>query len=308
MAGARLAANRDGSDAQSFSDRRLRDAARLLEQLLLQDVDVVKTAEGGDKAVIRDGVTHGRVPSTTDPEQRHGRKSASKRFTGAKASVVTDTQSGIILETDVIPGDAPDATGALPLVEQAEENTGAKVVDTLGDCAYGSGETRQAFADAERELSVRVPDSVGRNGLYAKKHFDIDTETGRVTCPNNITTIKSHRAKDGGQIFSFGDACRDCPLRSECTTSKDGRTVHVHPQEALLQTAKEEQKRPGWRQHMRERLGVENSLARLGHLGIGQARYIGHEKTRFQLKISATVANLRRVWNWVAEEGRLAAA
>jgi hypothetical protein len=285
-------------------DQRVKDAACLLEQLLLQDVDVVEGGDG-ETAVIKQGTEHGRVPSVTDPEQRHGRKSASKRFTGAKASVVTDTKSGIILATDVIAGDAKDSTGALGLVEQAEKNADQPVVDTRGDCAYGSGETRQAFADAGRELNVRVPEPGRQNGLYAKKDFTIDLASGTVTCPAGVTTSQARTEAAGGRIFSFGAACAACPLRPKCTTAIGGRTIQVHPQEALLQEALAKQKEPEHRRRMRERLAVENSLARLAYYGVGQARYIGHEKTRFQLQVSATVANLRRVWNYlIAQERR----
>jgi hypothetical protein len=289
------------------NDQRVKDAASLLEQLLLQDVDVVEGPDG-DGAVIKQGTEHGRVPSVTDPEQRHGRKSASKRFTGAKASVVTDTKSGIILAADVIAGDAKDSTGALGLVEQAEKNAQTPVADTLGDCAYGSGETRQAFADAGRELNVRVPEPVRQDGHFTKKDFTIDLTAGTVTCPNGATTRQARTEADGGRVFSFGVACSDCPLRSKCTSAADGRTIHVHAQEALLQEALAKQKEPAWRRRMRERLAVENSLARLAYYGIGQARYLGHEKTRFQLTISATVANLRRVWNYAMAQERLGAS
>jgi hypothetical protein len=71
----------------------------------------------------------------------------------------------------------------------------------------------------------------------------------------------------------------------------------VHPQEALLQAARAYQQTPEGRAHLRERVVVEHRLARLGQLGIGQTRYIGRAKTRFQLLMAATIANLRRTWN-----------
>ena len=38
-------------------------------------------------------------------------------------------------------------------------------------------------------------------------------------------------------------------------------------------------------------MAVEHRLARLVHLGLRQARYFGHAKTKFQLFLAATVAN-----------------
>jgi hypothetical protein len=47
---------------------------------------------------------------------------------------------------------------------------------------------------------------------------------------------------------------------------------------------------------------VEHRLARLGQLGIGQARYCGHIKTRFQLMMACSLANFRWVWNQEARQ------
>jgi hypothetical protein len=47
---------------------------------------------------------------------------------------------------------------------------------------------------------------------------------------------------------------------------------------------------------------VEHALARLSHLGIGQARYLGRVKSGFQLLMACTLVNLRRVWNWTAAQ------
>lgn len=111
------------------------EAASLLEQLLLQDVEVGKTHDGQEQASIKEGTAKGRIPSATDPEIRHGRKSASKRFNGHKADVAVDQNSQIIVAFDVLAGDAGDASGALALVEQAETNTGLTVSETSADCA-----------------------------------------------------------------------------------------------------------------------------------------------------------------------------
>src|SRR5204862_6964967 len=101
-----------------------------------------------------------------------------------------------------------------------------------------------------------------------------------------------------GQTFHFGRLCQDCPLRAHCTTAVGGRTLQVHHQEAVLQTARAAQQTPAGRKQLRERVVVEHRLARLGQLGVGQARYRGRCKTRFQLLALATIANLRWTWNW----------
>jgi hypothetical protein len=277
-------------------------AASLLEQLLLQDIEVKRTDDAGEQASIKEGTAKGRIPSATDSDMRHGRKSASKRFNGHKADVAVDQDSQIIVAFEVLSGDAGDASGALSLVEQAETNTGLTVEETTGDCAYGGGPTRQAFSEADRELLAKVPQEVSRNGQFAKSAFEIDLDHDRVTCPAGQTATTLHTSPEGKKTFVFGSVCAQCPLRPQCTTSTSGRSVSVHPQEAQLKAARAYQKTPEGKARLRKRVVVEHRLARLGQLGIRQARYFGRAKTRFQLMLASSLANFRWVWNQEARQ------
>jgi transposase len=276
-------------------------AADLLSKLLLQDVEE-GGSDGPPTATIKEGTAKGRIPSATDPDTRHGRKSKSKRFTGHKAAIVTELTSGIIVGLEMLAGDAADSTGALDLTKQAEDVTGAKVKETLGDCAYGSGVTRQEYEDEGRTLLAKVAHENSNKGMFTKSQFTIDLNAGTVTCPAGHTIDMADKHADGATTYYFDEFCGGCPLRARCTTSVLGRSIRVHPQERLLKEAREYQSTPEGKAQLRKRVIVENSLARLAHLGIGQARYKGRKKTRFQLAIACTIANLRRSWNWALEQ------
>ena len=88
-----------------------------------------------------------------------------------------------------------------------------------------------------------------------------------------------------------------CPLRPQCVAGSSGlgRTVQLHPQEALLQQARALQQSEAFGEYRQRRVVVEHRLARLVQLGIRQSRYFGRAKTRFQLYLAATVANLTLV-------------
>ena len=95
--------------------------------------------------------------------------------------------------------------------------------------------------------------------------------------------------------FRFdGAVCGACPLRPQCVAARPGigRTVRLHPQEALLQEARALQKSPAFTEYRQLRVVVEHRLARLVQLGIREARYCGRAKTKCQLYMAATVANL----------------
>lgn len=278
------------------SDPKMREAACLLSQILLQDIEEKPTSGGTTEAHIKQETTPGRILSVTDPEMRHGRKSASKRFNGYKADIAVDIDSQIIVAIDVLPGDAGDAANALAQVEQAEANTGFAVSETSADCAYGGGPTRKAFDEADRTLYAKVPKSPLNQEVFPKSDFKIDVDAGSVTCPAGITITKSAPTVSGN-LYHFGKACRSCLLKALCTTSRKGRSITVLEHEGLVQKARKFQATPAGREVLRKRVTVEHALARLGNLGIGQARYLGRIKNRFQLAMSAAVANFRLIWN-----------
>ena len=62
-----------------------------------------------------------------------------------------------------------------------------------------------------------------------------------------------------------------------------------------MQQARALQQSAGYDEYRARRVVVEHRLARLVHLGIRQSRYFDRVKTKFQLYLAATVANLTPV-------------
>ena len=62
-----------------------------------------------------------------------------------------------------------------------------EVEETIGDCAYGDGATRQAFAEVERILIAKVPGRPNK-AHFPKEDFEIDLEAGTCTCPADQIT------------------------------------------------------------------------------------------------------------------------
>ncbi len=286
---------------ESPEHQRLTEGAELLGQLLLQDVE-----RSSDGPAIKDGVSRDRVVSVHDPEMRHGRKSAAKRFDGHKAALAVDPETQLITAVAVLAGNAPDHEQALELVKQSEENAQVEVEETLGDCAYGDGKTRQEFAEAGRPLVAKVAEHPN-GGRFPKADFRIDLEKGTCTCPagqecRTLETIGGSKGPDGERQkqlgFRFDPAvCSACPLRANCVKAgaDKGRTVSLHPQEKLLQEARALQQSEAFASYRQLRQSAEHRIARLMQLGMRQARYFGRVKTLFQLLMAATVANLTLV-------------
>src|SRR5207244_11525443 len=114
-----------------------------------------------------------RIVSSTDPEMRHGRKSASRRFDGHKLHVVEEESTEIILGVDVGAGNGADGEQAAPMVEEIARDTGVEIAELVRDMAYGAGDTGSAVEEAGARLLARVPPVVN-GGLFPKTDFVVD--------------------------------------------------------------------------------------------------------------------------------------
>ena len=287
-------------------------AAELLAQLLCQDIERKGEDEGGPR--LKQGVSKDRIISAHDPEMRYGHKSFKKRFEGHKTAIAVDPDTQLITAVDVMPGNAYDSERALELVKQSERNSGMKVDETIGDCAYGDGATREAFDQEGRKLIARVPKRTNR-GLFPKEIFEIDLEAMTCSCPagqitHKLVSVGGRKDRHGRtypqKSFRFdGQVCDACSLRAQCVRAGPGkgRTVSLHPQERLLQEARALQESPAFQEYQRMRQAAEHRLARMVQLGVRQARYFGRTKTLFQILMAATVANFTLIARKTGEMG-----
>jgi IS5 family transposase len=269
------------------------DAVDVLAVVAGQDVEV---GEDG-RFRIFDGVAPDRLISTVDPEVRHGHKSRNRRFDGYKGHISIDPDSEIIEDVTVTPANVHDQDALSGLLEPLADNDDKPVV--FGDCAYGSGQTRQDMVDAGFELRAKVPPAVRREGRYSKDDFTIDLAAGTVCCPaGNTAAIGFSRKGDGSGTAQFKDLCGPCPQRDRCTTSPAGRVVNIHPHEHLLQDAKAAQADPAWQAEQRAtRPKVERKIAHLMFRQHGgrKARSRGAVRVLTDLVARAAAVNLARL-------------
>ena len=73
---------------------------------------------------------------------------------------------------------------------------------------------------------------------------------------------------------------------------QEGRSVSIHPDEALLIELREHQQTAQGRAKLRERVAVEHTLAHVGQWQGRRARYRGLRKNLFDLRRCAVVHNL----------------
>jgi IS5 family transposase len=269
---------------------RAAEAVALLGLVAGQDVEPVDGSDGTDgRWRIAQRVAADRVISTVDPQARHAHKTVHRRQDGFKAHVAVEPETGIFTDcalTKASGADCSDAAIGPGLVADEPEP-----VQALADSAYGSGQARAALADAGHTAIIKpiplrpaVPDG------FTLDEFTINHAAGTVTCPNGVT-----RQLTKTRNVIFGAACRECPLRARCTTSRTGRTIHVHEHEQLLRAARRQAETPEFQATYRQhRPMVERSIAWLVR-GNRRIRYHGVIKNDLWLHRRVAALNLRRL-------------
>jgi len=258
-----------------------------LRQVLTQDVEPDPTS--GQRR-IRRGVAPDRQPSLGDPAMRHGRKTKVRTFTGFKRHVMKLVDADVIVDAVVRPANEPEhATLADVLPAVMAHGPLAELFIDRGYLASAA----IAGLDAAG-VTLRAKPWTHRNGDRFPKHaFTIDLAAGRVTCPAAQTVPLPARATT---VHFPAATCQPCLHRAACTTAqRTGRSIALHPQEALLQTLRTTQQDPTGRAQLRTRTTIEHSLARVQQIQGPKARYKGLRKNTLDLRRVAAVTNLQRV-------------
>jgi hypothetical protein len=273
------------------------EAVAAARQVRDQDVDLT-----GPAPALRCGVARDRRISVEDAQMRHGRKSRSVLFDGYKRHVLRDLDAGLIPVVGITPANAPEAS-VTPGITADLNAAGLTLSELHIDRGYLASDL---VRDRSPDLAVYCKAWRVRNtgGRYPKTSFTLDFDAGQLTCPAGVTM-----AFEPGQTVRFPKhTCAACPLRARCTTSSTGRSVSIHPDEALLAELREYQTTPAGRAKLRERVQVEHALAHIGHWQGRRARYRGTRKNLFDLRRAAVIHNLHVIARQPAATGYQLAA
>jgi hypothetical protein len=271
------------------ADPKAADAMALLALIAGQDVELVDEGADPPRWRIAQRVAPDRVISTVDPQARHAHKTVHRRQDGFKAHLAIEPDTGLITDCALTKASGADSHEAVVGLELLAEEPAP--VEVLADSAYGTGQARADLVEAGHDALIKpiplrpaVPDG------FTLDDFHVDEAAGTVTCPNGLT-----RRITRTRAAVFGIACRDCPLRARCTTSRKGRTVRLHEHEQLLRAARRQAQTPEfqalYRQH---RPMVERSIAWLTR-GNRRVPYRGIAKNDQWLHHRAAALNLRRL-------------
>lgn len=267
--------------AQEEQNAQAEQYLKAAQQVKQQDIE--KDESGKEK--LREGVAKDRRISIEDDQMRHGRKSSSVLINGYKRHVFQDLDTDLIRAVGITAANAPEASVTEALSEDLQFQD-IHLQELHIDRAYLSSEWVRLRGE---ELAIYCKAWPVRQGkLFSKQAFHLDWERQIIRCPAQ----QEMPFTPGGVVHFPQEKCDSCPLRDQCTKSSKGRSVSIHPDEALLAELRERQLTPVGRAKLRERVAVEHTLAHIGYWQGKRARYRGIRKNLFDLRRCAVIHNL----------------
>jgi transposase len=142
---------------------------------------------------------------------------------------------------------------------------------------------------------------------FAASDFHLDWARPQATCPGGQPSASWHEKPVRGQpmiqIKFSRTACGACPLRPQCTHTKEQRrrlTLLPQVEWDALQRARARTQAPDYQTLSAARAGSEGTLSQaVRRGGLRHARYLGLAKTHLQSLLTATALNLVRLLNWL---------
>ena len=196
-----------------------------------------------------------------------------------------DLDTGLIRAVDLTSANVPEAS----VTEAISDDLGRQNVclkELHIDRAYLNSHLVRERSDELEVYCKAWPTREGKR--FSKQAFTLDWERQMIQCPAK----QEMPFVLGGVVHFPKETCVQCPLRNQCTTSPSGRSVSIHPDEALLFVLRQRQQTPQGRAKLRERVTVEHTLALVGQWQGRRARYRGLRKNLFDLRRCAVVHNL----------------
>lgn len=194
-----------------------------------------------------------------------------------------------------------EVAAVAPLLEQHERALGAPPTTLLADAGYFA--LTVLVLVVAKEIDLLCP--AGRpSGDYervtkrfGKRLFVYQAASNCYRCPAGHSLVPTTTEVDRDKRIRINyrcTSCRECPLRSQCTTAAS-RTIKRYEGDELKEAMREVMQQPAARTKYRRRGAiVEPVFARLQHMGLRRFRRRGIGRVRAEFALYCMAYNFRR--------------
>ncbi len=229
---------------------------------------------------------------------------------------IVDDAHGVITAVQATYSTLADGTQLPGLVEQHRSHTGLSTLNPAiaGDKHYGTGSNY--IYCAEQGLRAHLAPASGNlkeRGKLETSQFVYEPVEDRYRCPQGHYLVL-HQTKSAEQVKVYliekAEICAQCPLRSNCTSSRQGRSLArpLHSQ-IIADGQKAAQSEAGRYSRKRRKHVMEGSFAdAANNHGSKRARWRGLARQKIQSWLICAAQNLRILINRAQRRPKSSAA
>jgi len=277
-----------------------------------------------DAAIDEDRQAHGKRPlkaretepdiketkvSTTDPDSGVMTRDHKPQGFFYLDHRTVDGKHAIITDTFVTPGNVNDARPYLGRLDRQCERFQLTPLAVALDAGYFTPAICKGLEERDIYGVIGYKRPRTQPGYFYKRQFVYDAERDGYTCPNGQFLPYSTTNRVGYREYKSDSAqCKECPLRDQCTKSRNHVKVVVrHVWEEAKERINQHRLTPeGKRIYDRRKETVERSFADAKELhGHRYARFRGLGKVMKQCLLAAACQNMKKIARLLAAFLRL---
>jgi len=284
-----LSAMDEADDAESAAPcEPVVDVAKALETLKERRAEIQAQAEALVRAEINQLVV-------SEPDAKLMRTPHHGHQVAYNAQSAVDAKHKLIVAFELT-NDGNDTQQLHPMAEKAKQALGVESLTVVADTGYSNGEQAERCAQAQITAIVprRETSNTGGEQYFTRDLFTYDASNDIYTCPAGQMLGLESVTAEGKRSYANRGACRDCPLRPQCTKGNHRRvtrTRHEASIEAMHQRAASD---PQWMSRRRQL--AEHPFGTIKAM-MGYPRFLlrGLVKARAELALCVLCYNLKRV-------------
>lgn len=237
--------------------------------------------------------------SGADPEARL-MKSREGKIPAYNVQIAVDAENKMIADSEVVTEETD--LGQLPeMIESIKEEHGKVPEEVIADKGYNTPDLIESIEKKEEGINIYVAQQQTIKDREEIK-FEYDTAKDEYICSEGkrLVSVQKNKSKRNTLMNVYqGIECQECPVRSRCTKSKNGRIVHRYLNQRWRDNYKERvhSKLGKAKMSLRRQL-VEHPFGTIKYLmGKIPLKLRGKKKVGTEINLYTTVYNLKRLIN-----------
>jgi transposase len=248
----------------------------------------------------------GEQVSLTDPDSRRMKVRGGVEVC-YNAQIAVDSKHALIVAHEVTNAEN-DMEQLAPMAVAAREALGVEELEVAADAGYFSN-TQVALCEAQG-ITPYVPEPQTSNnakvGRFTKRDFQYDESRDAYQCPaGEWLERRSQKQTRDGRILGYylnPAACRNCPVRMQCTRDQYARRITRRPEEAQVLAMRARLARR-LELMARRKATVEHPFGTLKRgMDMGYFLLRGLERVGGEFSLSVLAYNFKRVMNILGAE------